>query len=117
MELTEKPREGNRASRKAFERERLSGVGTPAKTIKLADLIDNSASITEYDPSFAKVYMKEKKDLLEVLGRGDKSLYKKASEIIEKLKKCSETFNIQAYKDLIRETHKKQSLLGRFLKW
>ena len=84
MELTEKPREGNRASRKAFERERLSGVGTPAQTIKLADLIDNSASITEYDPSFAKVYMKEKKDLLEVLGRGDKSLYKKASEIIGK---------------------------------
>ena len=78
LELTEKPREGNRASRKAFERERLSSVGAPAQTIKLADLIHNSASITEYDPSFAKVYMKEKKSLLEVLGKGDKSLYKKS---------------------------------------
>ena len=82
MELTEKPREGNRASRKEFERDRLAGVGTPAQTIKLADLIDNSASITKYDPSFAKVYMKEKKELLEVLDKGDKNLYKKAEKII-----------------------------------
>ena len=60
----------------------MAGVGTPAQTIKLADLIDNSASITKYDPKFAKVYMKEKKDLLEVLDKGDKNLYKKAEKII-----------------------------------
>ena len=84
LELTEKPIEGNRAKRKEFERNRLASVGTPAQTIKLADLIHNSASITEYDPKFAKVYMKEKKDLIEVLERGDRSLYNKAREIIGK---------------------------------
>ena len=53
-----------------------------AKTIKLADLIDNSKSILEYDPKFAKVYMAEKKLLLEVLEDGDKSLWLLAHKIV-----------------------------------
>ena len=33
-------------------------------TIKLADLIDNTKSIVAYDPNFARVYMKEKAELI-----------------------------------------------------
>jgi hypothetical protein len=37
------------------------------QTIKVADLIHNTESIVNEDPSFARVYMREKRDLLLVL--------------------------------------------------
>lgn len=57
------------------------------KTIKLADLISNSKSICEHDKDFAKVYIKEKELLLEVLTEGDPTLYAQAKDIVEKAKK------------------------------
>jgi len=51
--------DGNRHTRKEIERKRLAEVSDAAKTIKLADLIDNSKSIIEHDPKFAKVFMQE----------------------------------------------------------
>jgi len=54
-----------------------------AKTVKLADLIDNSYSISEHDPGFAKIYMAEKKRLLVVLREGNPTLYAMAMEIVE----------------------------------
>jgi hypothetical protein len=54
-----------------------------AKTIKLADLIDNSLDIQKHDPNFAKVYMQEKKALLEVLREGDATLYARAKKIVD----------------------------------
>lgn len=77
-----RPEDGNRATRKAIDREFLSAVSNRAKTVKLADLINNSESITEYDPDFAKVYMKEKQLLLEVLHGGDAELMERANQII-----------------------------------
>ena len=53
-----------------------------AKTIKLADLISNSHSIVKDDPNFAKVYMKEKAALLEVLTEGNAELFRQASDIV-----------------------------------
>ena len=54
-------------------------MATPeAKTIKLADLIDNTKSIVEHDPRFAKVYLEEKRLLLEVLKDGDETLWQQA---------------------------------------
>ena len=50
--------------------------------IKLADLIGNSLSIIEYDKSFAKVYMREKSELLTVLTDGDKQLFDEAQKIV-----------------------------------
>jgi hypothetical protein len=44
----------------------------------LADLIDNTKSIVEFDPNFAIVYLKEKQLLLEVLTKGDATLHKQA---------------------------------------
>jgi len=77
-----RPEDGNRARRKALDREHSARGLPPVQTIKLADLIDNSRSITEYDPDFAVVYMKEKKLLLEVMTKGDIGLYERAWSIV-----------------------------------
>lgn len=50
--------------------------------IKLADMIDNLPSIIEHDPGFAKVYVKEKTELLNTLTKGDDRLWILASHII-----------------------------------
>ena len=77
MEVSDvsKPLDGNRATRKAIDRQHLSNASPAGKTIKLADIIDNSKSILEYDPKFAKVYMAEIAKLLPVLSEGDVSLH------------------------------------------
>lgn len=77
-----KPEDGNRAIRKAIDRARLAGAPTAAKTIKLADLIDNARDITAHDPGFAKVYLGEMRLLLDVLKEGDATLHAMASEIV-----------------------------------
>lgn len=77
------PEDGNRAARKAIDCEHTARAMPPAKTIKLADLIDNSASIIELDPEFAEVYLKEKALLLQVLTEGDRALWKRAKAIVD----------------------------------
>lgn len=76
-----KKSDGNRKTRKAIDREHTSKALPEAKTIKLADLISNSRTIKERDPKFAKVYLAEKRLLLEVLKEGDETLWKQAAEI------------------------------------
>jgi guanosine-3',5'-bis(diphosphate) 3'-pyrophosphohydrolase len=61
--------DGNRVARKALDRAHTAKASPQAKTIKLADLIDNARSIIPNAPGFAKVYLREKAALLEVLGR------------------------------------------------
>ncbi|CCV12978.1 HD domain-containing protein [Mesorhizobium sp. STM 4661] len=73
------PSDGNRAARRAIDREHTARASPDAKTIKLADLIDNASSITQADASFAKVYMTEKKALLEVLTEGHQSSSRRPS--------------------------------------
>lgn len=58
------PADGNRAARKALDRRHTAAASPLSKMIKLADLIDNADSILRYDPSFAKVFLKEKALLL-----------------------------------------------------
>ncbi|WP_431688981.1 HD domain-containing protein [Hahella sp. NBU794] len=76
------PQDGNRQARKEIDRQHLANASPRAKTIKLADLISNSTNIIQHDRWFAKVYMQEKKLLLEVLGEGDSSLYQRAQTIV-----------------------------------
>ena len=73
-----RPGDGNRALRKGRDREHLAQASAAAKTIKLADLIDNCRDICRNDPKFAKVYLAEMKELLEVLRDGDDRLYGQA---------------------------------------
>lgn len=80
-----KPEDGNRAARKEIDRNHTANASPEAKTIKLADLISNSRSIKERDPDFARVYLREKARLLEVLTEGDEMLWKRAASQIHPL--------------------------------
>ncbi|NTY87996.1 bifunctional (p)ppGpp synthetase/guanosine-3',5'-bis(diphosphate) 3'-pyrophosphohydrolase [Serratia fonticola] len=73
----------NRYQRKNRDRRHSANASPQAKTIKLADLIDNTRSLLQYDSHFAKTYLVEKQRLLEVLTEGDPQLWKQASYIIE----------------------------------
>lgn len=77
-----KPEDGNRAKRKAIDREHTAQAPAEAQTIKLADLISNSKSIMQHDPDFAVTYLAEKKLLLEVLTKGDRGLHAEASKYV-----------------------------------
>jgi len=66
--------EGNRTTRKRLSCERLAAASSDVQTIKLADLISNTASITEHDPKFAAVYLKEKATLLRAMAKGNVAL-------------------------------------------
>lgn len=75
--------DGLRAHRKRIDREHTAKASPAAKTIKLADLIDNTRSIVDRDPKFAQVYMTEKALLLEVLGDGDTTLFESAKALVD----------------------------------
>jgi (p)ppGpp synthase/HD superfamily hydrolase len=70
--------EGNRKERKKLARERLAKAPAWVQTIKVADIISNTSSIRIHDPKFAKVYLKEVRDLLEVLTEADEHLVVRA---------------------------------------
>jgi (p)ppGpp synthase/HD superfamily hydrolase len=69
-----KPGMGNRAFRKSIDREHTSRAPAEAQTVKCADLISNSRSIMAHDSKFAKVYLEEKRLLLEVMTKADPTL-------------------------------------------
>lgn len=73
-----KPEDGNRRVRKQLDLKHTAQAPAAAKTIKIADLIDNTLTIRDRDPSFWKVYRREKMALLEVLKEGDPTLWKRA---------------------------------------
>lgn len=77
-----KPEDGNRATRKAMDREHLRKASPDGKTIKLADMIHNSQSIVKLDPNFAKVYMEEKRLLLPALIEGHEGLWRMAENMV-----------------------------------
>jgi len=82
-ELTDvsKPSDGNRAKRKDIDRLHSAQASIRAKTVKLADLIDNCKDIRKNDERFARVFLNEMGALLKVLGDGDAALFKRASKL------------------------------------
>lgn len=83
--LTDTPKqEGlNRAARKAIDRQRLAVADGRWQTVKVADLIDNTRTIVDYDPKFAVTYLKEKKAVLDVLTKADPNLVERARNQLE----------------------------------
>lgn len=69
--------EMNRKARKEMEAKRLGEVSSRAQTIKYADLLDNGEDIMKNDPSFGRVYLREKERILNYMRNGDKYLYNK----------------------------------------
>ena len=76
----------NRKERKKLECERLGAISSLAKSIKLADLIDNSRSIIQHDKGFARTYLSEKEALLNVFSDGDPRLMEKARLVLANAK-------------------------------
>lgn len=73
---------GNRAQRLAIDRAHTAEASPRAKTVKLADVIDNLTGIVEADERFAKKFVYEKEMLLTVLSEGDSLLFRRAEELI-----------------------------------
>jgi len=69
----------NRQHRKQLENARIGRTTPQVKTIKLADLISNSKSIVQHDKDFARVYLKEKFNMLPLLLEGDNALMQEAT--------------------------------------
>lgn len=78
-----RPAHGNRERRKAIDREHLAKASPDGKSVKLADIIDNLRSIIPYDPSFARVYLREMRILLPFLKGGNPGLFKCASAALQ----------------------------------
>lgn len=76
--------DGNRATRKRMERERLASAGPEVGTVKLADVMDNVRDIAVIDPGFAKVYLPEQLALARALETADHDLRDQAIELIER---------------------------------
>jgi len=73
-----RPGDGNRTVRKALDLAHTARAPAAAKTIKLADLIDNTRTISARDPGFWRVYRREKAAMLKVLTEGDATLWAQA---------------------------------------
>jgi (p)ppGpp synthase/HD superfamily hydrolase len=74
---------GNRAKRKAMDRQRLAESSREVQTIKVADLIDNTPYIVQHDPEFARVYLREMRELLDVLRDADTVLWGQANTLLK----------------------------------
>jgi (p)ppGpp synthase/HD superfamily hydrolase len=75
---------GNRAYRKGLDRDYLGTISAEAQTVKYADLISNGVDIVSHDKHFAKVYLREKDAILEVMNKGDATLFAIAQKIVGK---------------------------------
>ena len=87
-----KASDGNRAVRKAIDRAHLAKATSRAKTIKLADLINNCQDICSNSPRFARVYITEMASLLEVLADDETRLFEQARKI---LSDCAVTLKLE----------------------
>ncbi len=74
----------NRRQRKEKEVERQAQMSVEAKTIKLADVIDNTMDIVRNDRHFARKYVPEMEALTRVLKEGDPELYDRAVKEVQK---------------------------------
>jgi len=77
--------DGNRELRKAIDRAHSAEAPPDAQTIKVADLIHNTISISQHDPDFWKVYRHEKRMLLDALTLADEALRDQAIAQLERV--------------------------------
>ena len=78
-----RPEDGNRAVRKAIDREHTAAAPAEAQTIKCCDLWSNTKSIVAHDPAFARTYLEEKRALLAVMTKADPTVLKMVYQVLE----------------------------------
>ncbi len=76
------PSAKNRAARKVAHFRHTADAAPDAQTIKLADIIDNTRAIVQFDADFARVYLVEKQIQIQLLQQGDQRLWQQANHII-----------------------------------
>jgi len=76
------PQAKNRAARKVAHFRHTADASPQAQTIKLADIIDNTRAIVQYDPHFARIYLAEKQVQIGLLQQGDATLWQQAQVTI-----------------------------------
>ncbi len=76
----------NRRKRKKKEVERQVKMSVEAKTIKLADVIDNTRDIVKNNPDFARRYVPEMEALTKALREGDFQLLMRACYEVQRWK-------------------------------
>jgi len=74
--------EHNRKYRKILEAKRLWTISRPAQSIKYCDIIVNIRDIIDFDPEFARVYIPEKKYILQGMNKGNFDLYLETCHLI-----------------------------------
>ncbi|MDT0688679.1 HD domain-containing protein [Salegentibacter sp. F188] len=84
--VKEKYQHLNRRNRKQKEVERQTKMSAAAKTIKLADVIDNTRDIIKNDCNFARRYIPEMEALTEALQGGDFKLMMRACYEVQRAK-------------------------------
>lgn len=72
----------NRRSRKEKESERMAAVSAEAQSIKYADIIDNVRDIVSQDMNFAKIFVREAKNMLKRMDAGNPQLREKALGVV-----------------------------------
>jgi hypothetical protein len=107
-----KASDGNRAVRKAIDRAHLAQAMPRAKTIKLADLIDNCRDICSNNLRFARVFLTEMAALLEVLGDGDAELFAQARQV---LSDCAASLQIERIPILLQGWDQEDSAADKLL--
>lgn len=79
---TATPEMGNRAFRMQINRNFIASAPWEAQTVKVADIISNCSSIMMHDENFARIYLQEKREVLDVLVRADATLMARARALI-----------------------------------
>jgi (p)ppGpp synthase/HD superfamily hydrolase len=86
----------NRKARKKLEAERLGTISYLSQSVKYADLLENTPSITNNDIKFAKVYVPEKIEILQHMDKGHPVLFEECTDAVnraeEKLKRINSDF-------------------------
>lgn len=83
MQLTRPPQSSaDRRMKLDLDIARLREASREAKTIKLADIIDNVSTLAGRAPDFWQIYRAEKMELLNHLHEGDEVLYRRTAELL-----------------------------------
>ncbi len=72
----------NRRQRKELEAERLGKIHPDSQSVKYCDIINNTESICEHDPKFAKTYLEEKKMILSKMRDGHSGILQDCEKIM-----------------------------------
>ena len=91
---------GNREKKAEVNRAHTAGISRRAKTIKLADVIDNLTGIFNnetgnLDTEWAGEYVSEKALLLTVLTEGDPLLFDHANDLVKRCRMLMETVKLK----------------------